>query len=403
MLGSAESENLSDARIKAFENVKYQITTSINQSLRAVSVLSTREHYHHKIEFEESYQRTLTSIADNLVDLQGISTSKIADIYWEQHRTKSNSKYTYFILYPFDQQQLEGYIREHLKQLESRLRRLDEIVMKQASGYTHLEKIMEDLNRVQIIQEELPGNYKSRSQAASQYLKSILDEIVLVILDYSESEFSYKLEYNGRLITTNLTPVISSSNAITKIMHIGDSIISIDYKLTEKPLNTNNTSFEIRYQMNDVPMSKLLFLDLSELIVDFKLDGTVNALSKTWDFWEGRRTAIISIPIAIQSSCPFKIIKAEFYLQKCYDWWVLNKEYKSFPALVAVPQPIEMIKNPGIYELHFQANYPIRYSYSYSSKNQCGLLVHLRILYQKNNHNEVLSKEFQNIKYLSNW
>jgi hypothetical protein len=246
---------LSDAQQQALLLVKQEIVRGVAEKVVATSSLSTEDY---GSEVASTYRQSLTTKAAKVPYVQGISSSRIAEFYWEKLQKKSDKKlyFRYYVKYPFSTAQ-QGKLLAEFREREAQ--RAEQIAQLSAGvdSVSSVEAIGAALSELSLLREADPDDREPVAVAARY--TALYSRIVVADEGSTLGEIRYSLRLGERLIRCAAKPHVQAGCTTITDMRIGSSINTLLY--TYDGCYRDEENFvEVRYTFGGVSVRAKIFL-----------------------------------------------------------------------------------------------------------------------------------------------
>jgi hypothetical protein len=227
IITQGDAASLGDAQQKALLLVKQEIVRSVAEQVISASTHSLQEQ---NMQATESYTQSITSKANKVPFLQGISVSKVEDSYWEKLRDKSSKKefYRYYLKYPFSAAQLGKLVaefREEDRKITQRIGDL-EASLGQVESVEQVDAAIDELGS---LTASLEDSRKEKAALLQSRYRALYESILIVEVEHTLGQLACKLMLGERPLKTSRRPQVKSDCATVTQTLIGDTC-SITYR-----------------------------------------------------------------------------------------------------------------------------------------------------------------------------
>lgn len=218
------------AQTKSINDVKRKIAYSIATIITSSFSIESRESVVNSlVSFREDTESITKIETSEIPKLTGITIGNIDSCYWEIVKENKKYKLRYFILYPFNQSNIDLYVEKWQIYENSLLNKINDIQNKE---YKSIENLLNDISLLEYFSENSSENIRFKSYTALNILKSKISNVSYKIIDYSLGKLIFTLVYNGKIIQTDIMPEIEGHNGISflkKYKEKNQYIINYDY------------------------------------------------------------------------------------------------------------------------------------------------------------------------------
>ncbi len=221
------------------ENVKSRVIESVAEYISSSSTHSTSQSTKDgHTELSDLFMSNLRTASANMPFIKGISSSKVADSYWEKRQDKATGETTYFyaMKYPFP----ESELRELIAEFERRDREMSD---KYAALETALPRVgsTDEIDRAIASLEPLIAYFfddvrRTAAVSLQASYRKLYDQIMIRPVDEKPGRYEFAFLLGGKEITTPVKPVLKSET-LTQLRYEpsgSNYVILYDYTYCEK-------------------------------------------------------------------------------------------------------------------------------------------------------------------------
>lgn len=249
----ASSDNMEDAKEKAFAKIKEQIISSVAENIQTSSEYNRSEQMtDNSSSYQESFKTATKTRAADLPFLKGISITKASASYWEKVGEKNSpGTYYYHIKYPFSKDQLRKLVLEYEKADKKQTAELNALVNK-IPTLESVEEMSQTVKALTAKAESFIDVDPRRNEAnvAIAEIKDIMKNVSIETVSETTGEIKVSLRVGDRQVTTTRKPSVKSNCAkITSIKNSGKEwVITYTYdECYEDPDNSVKVTFRNAY------------------------------------------------------------------------------------------------------------------------------------------------------------
>ena len=214
----SDKPTLDEAKADAMQKVRAEIASSV-----ATNVMRTVNSYTQKTVKDGNASTNVTMSIEStskiarMPAIQGVSITK-AETYNELYKNKKTNEayYNLYVKYPFSQFDLVELVtayEQHEKELDERIASYEEGL----DNIESIEQVDDAIVALKALQGEV-GSDDTRFITIDGIIKrynSVYDNIIIDVINKSNSKVTVRLVYNGKTVTTSQKPR-SSSNCATQ-------------------------------------------------------------------------------------------------------------------------------------------------------------------------------------------
>lgn len=215
VIGLGSGSTIEDARDKAMNNVREQITESVAVHVSSVSQDLVREiMMDNKSEISSEYERLTSTQTGKRDYLKGISPSRIDDSYWEKRKDKKTKATSYFyaVKYPFNRFDLDALVAEFEKK-DAELTKMLERQIAITNNFKSIEELEQCSSSLQKLIPVFIDERKSKAEVALEKCRSLLNGVYIKDEGSEPGLVRYALYIGDRMVSTAQQPRISSNCA----------------------------------------------------------------------------------------------------------------------------------------------------------------------------------------------
>ncbi len=401
LIGEGTGSDYNEAKYNALQMVKEKIVTSIAQSIsfeQNIEVNETR--YKKTIEFLEEYTSKTVSKTGNRSYLQGISLSKATDFYWEKRRENRIEEISYFIKYPFTQEDINVLIEEWEGQEEELSQRLDTLKFNK-NGHQTVESIIAEIEELQYLSGFFVDQRKAIADISIKNLENKLNAIQLIPEVDSLGFYKYFLMLGEDSIKTMQKPKVNSNCADIKEIKTNNQFGCIKYEYDDCEVEDKN-HLNISYSFEEWELNHTEYFDVSIKKISIKNENDISFSSVDKSFFKKEHTIKCHFTIASKSPVAFTINKIEFVPQLCKRNCSYDYNYKNFPVII-VENINKHFSGKGNHSFEVYASIPKSKSNQWASRNGLSTKISGKIYYSSLKTGENKIHEFTDLEYFTNW
>ncbi len=278
-VGSGNS--IETARDKALLKVKENIITSIAENIQTTSNTYQSEKTANGVtSLIDNYESSTQSKSADISYLKGISLSQVEDYYWEKVSEDGVIKYYYHLKYPFSELKLRDLVEQFEKADKELTDQLNTII-DGISGITAVEGIYEALGSLQNLEKSFLDQRKDKAELGITKLNEMLKSISIYTIENKLGEITYSLKLGDYIMTTAMSPKVTSNCAKITDIQAGKSECKILYDYSgcyDDPSNAVIVAY------NFGPQAKKSFnIDINANKTEIFTNDAVNISSTTTD------------------------------------------------------------------------------------------------------------------------
>ncbi len=401
LIGEGTGSDYNEAKYNALQMVKEKIVTSVAQSIsfeQNIKVNETR--YKKAIEFIEEYTSKTISKTGNRSYLQGISLSKATDYYWEKSRENRIEEISYFIKYPFTQDDINLLIEEWESQEEELSKRLDTLKFNK-NGHQTVESIIAEIEELQYLSGFFVDQRKATADISIKNLVNKLNAIQLIPEVDSLGFFRYFLMLGEDSIKTMQKPKVNSNCADIKEIKANNQFGCIKYDYNDCEVENKN-HLTISYSFEEWKLNHSSYFDVSVKKISIENTNDISFSSVNKSFFKKEQTIKCYLTIKSKSPVPFKIDKIEFVPKLCKRNCDYDYNYRNFPVII-VEKINKSFSGKGNHSFEVYASIPKSKSNQWASRNGISTKISGKIYYSSEETGESKIHEFDDLEYFTNW
>jgi hypothetical protein len=258
IIAQGDDASLGEAQQKALLLVKQEIVRGVAEQVVSTGTYVVQEQGG---QVSESYAQSITSKASKAPFLQGISVNNVEEAYWEKLRDKSSKKefYRYYIKYPFSAAQLGrlvAEVKEEDRKITQRISALEDLLAQVES----VEQVDAAVDELGSLTSSLEDSRKERAALLQSRYRALYESILLVEVEHTLGQISYKLTLGDRPLKASRTPQVKSECAAIAQVSVGDTC-SIAYRYDGCYADVENF-VEVRYRFGHKNVSKKFLIPL---------------------------------------------------------------------------------------------------------------------------------------------
>ncbi len=401
LVGEGTGSDYNEAKYNALQMVKEKIVTSVAQSIsfeQNIEVNETR--YKKAIEFIEEYTSKTVSKTGNRSYLQGISLSKATDFYWEKRRENRIEEISYFIKYPFTQEDINVLIEEWESQEEELSQRLDTLKFNKKAHQT-VESIIAEIEELQYLSGFFVDQRKAVADISIKKLVNKLNAIQIIPEVDSLGFFKYFLRLGEDSIKTILKPIVNSNCADVKEINTNNQFGCIKYEYDYCEVEDKN-HLNISYSFEEWELNHTTYFDVSikKIFIENKNDISFSSVDKS--FFKKEQTIKCYFTITSKSHVPFTINKIELVPKLCKRNCTYDYNFRNFPVII-IENVNKSFSGKGNHSFEVYAGIPKSKSNQWASRNGLSTKISGKIYYSSAKTGESKIHEFNNLEYFTNW
>lgn len=274
-------------------NIKSESTNKINQTSIGGGELGS---------FHEQFDSKFATQAAKLPFVKGISTNKIAGVYWEKREDKKRGlvEYGYSILYPYTKGEQTMLVREFVKLdsgMEKRLGNIENLI----DNFTTTEQLDQAVGEIPIL-----GNYffddvrLERTKAAKAALMRQYSYIKPIVAMVKKGQASSILTIGDKIITTTQKPIIKSNCATTINYKVDGDGILVDFN-DEGCVDSEDNFIEVGYRFNGKVVKEQVFFDINSEKLQAKMQGDLRFEFIQTEVSDSLSGVVVTFDLAVNS------------------------------------------------------------------------------------------------------
>ncbi len=254
---------LEQAQMLCLEDIKKQIISAVAENIKSESSQNTTQITNQSeiVEFNEEFLAKFETRSAVLPFINGISLSKAEAFYYEKTLDKSTKqeRYSYSVLYPFSQSELNMLIRKFNEQDAQMEAELDALI-EGMDVIESTEQIDAGLAKVEPLLNYFFDDVRiAKAQQTQAAYKKLYSMISLELVSSQPSEMVYVLMLDGSPISTQAKPQIRSNSA-TEIMYNSapEKMVIVSYDDTGC-IDGEENWIEVGYRLAYTPLKKKFY------------------------------------------------------------------------------------------------------------------------------------------------
>lgn len=250
VIGLGTAGSMEEARDKAMNNVREQITESVAIHVSSVSKDMVREiMMGNKSNISSEYERLTATQTGKRDYLKGIAPSRIDASYWEKRKDKKSKAVSYFyaIKYPFNRFDLNELVKE-FERKDAQLTKL----LNQQIAITESFKTVEELKQcVSSLQKLIPifiDERKSRAEVGLEKCRGLLNSVYIKDEGSEPGLVRYSLNIGNRQVSSAEQPRVSSNCAQINNVDLSSPVVKVRYDFEdcyEEPGNHVSVTYRV--------------------------------------------------------------------------------------------------------------------------------------------------------------
>jgi hypothetical protein len=258
IITQSDAASLGDAQQKALLLVKQEIVRGVAEQVTSTGTYVVQEQDKHVTEL---YMQSITSKANKVPFLQGISVNRVEEAYWEKLWDKSSKQefYRYYIKYPFSAAQLGKLVaefKEEDRKITQRISALEDLLPQVESA----EQIDAAVDELGSLTSSLEDSRKERAALLQSRYRALYESISLVEVEHALGQIAYQLTLGERPLRTSRKPQAKSACAAIAQITVGDTC-SVAYRYDGCYADIENF-VEVRYRFGHKNVVHLFLIPL---------------------------------------------------------------------------------------------------------------------------------------------
>ncbi len=279
-VASATAPSIDEAKDMCINEVKKQIISSIAENIKSSTSqnMSQTTTQNGIVDYLESFNSGFETRSAILPFVNGVSMSKVEAYYYEKRADKATKEisYSYSILYPFTDAELNDLIKEFLEldaQMEATLNSQIAKLGKIAST-EEIDRSIAALNS--LLDYFFDDQRISKTKQTIELFKKIYTYISVELVSSEPGEMVYALLAEGNPISTSVKPTFRSNCALgVMYSNMGDGIVKVTYDSTGC-LDEDNNFIEVSYRIPYAPIKKQIFPTMTSSPLRIISNGGMN-------------------------------------------------------------------------------------------------------------------------------
>lgn len=274
VIGMATAGNVEEARDKAMNSVREQITESVAVHVTSVSKDMVREIMSgNSSQLSSEYERMTQTQTGKRDYLKGISPSRIDEVYWEKRRDKKSKAISYFyaVKYPFNRFDLDELVAA-FEEKDAELTRLLEQQVARSENYNTVEELEQCISSLQKLIPVFIDERKSKAEVTLEKCRNLLNAVYIRDAGSKPGTVRYALFIGERRVSTSEKPQVTSNCARITGTNLGSGIVEIDYNFEDCYEEPGN-HVSVVYRIYRKTLDKKFFFGADADNFDLRLTG----------------------------------------------------------------------------------------------------------------------------------